>query len=228
MRATNTATDDSTRNRKELSSPTAGKLAHCLFCFGGLFMCFLVGKCMAWEMEKDFTTREVTAGMTSYRFAEWAGKTATNYTHTVTNWVADFGTTDVVNVRQRGNVSVETNETGVLARRRYEFSPKASTNQNWTCNIEEYPSVAEAQRMMLIRFLSNNSPTYRPRPGVQEGIRVGDVCFVRSAFADRGRVLYFCRNNVFVEVSVGGTNYSPCVTIANHLDAQIVEKSLAE
>lgn len=228
MRADHVAADDRTHMRREPGWRMPEKLVDCLVCFGFLFLFCLVDNSTAWESEKDFSADQKTSGRAVYRFEDWAGRTGTNYGRIVTNWIPDFGTTTVAHARQQGVTSVETNVTGAQIRRCYDLSPKAATNQNWTCYITEYPSVMDAHRLMLTRFLEINSPSFRPRPAEKEGIIVGDVCFIRSKPGDRGRVLYFCRNNVFVEVSVDGTNLAPCVEIARHLDTQVLKKSSAE
>lgn len=156
-----------------------------------------------------------------HAFSQWGGTTVTNYPWTVTNWLPDFGSIPVSNVCT-GTMSVWTNDVQEVGRTRTFVLTPESTASEWLLRIQEFPSVAATHEMMMVRFSFRSFGT--PEVGSVATVLAGDRCYVFESSEDH-RTIYFCRNNVFVEVAAAAANYASCTGLVSALDEQILAAS---
>ena len=95
---------------------------------------------------------------------------------------------------------------------RFSFS-NPSTQTSADIRLAVYPSVRKAQESALLYF---NSMAAVWTPGVKNGAEIGDSRWYREL--DKDSHISFLRNNVFVEVLVGGKGYSASAEVAQVID----------
>jgi len=162
----------------------------------------------------------------NYDFSRWGGSTKTTYVHTVTNWLIDFNFPGVTNVVTY-ETTVSTNANEVSRYREYGFDYSSTpTNRppTWGVNTMEVPTVSNAHEMMVARFTQSSLAGIVP--GTNHNFDVGDKCYVQMIKSNLSQAVYFCRNNVFVEISARATNnFAGCLPVASEIDSQILEDS---
>lgn len=186
--------------------------------------CTAVSVGIAWNATNFAEAGALSQAKQDYSFSQWGGSTATNYTSPVTNWAPDFGSLPVENVHT-GTVSTWTNDAQEVGRSRsFVLSPDLSGSE-WGLYVQEFPSVTAAHEMMLVRFSCRSFGA--PEAGSAQTVEAGDQCYVFEK-GDSHRTVYFCRNNVFVEVAAGATNYATCTGLVDAIDQQIMDASVAQ
>lgn len=154
----------------------------------------------------------------AYGFDNWSGKTATNYSHTVTNWMATTfsGFT---------NLEYRVGYTWGSVRQQTFGMTRVRDGMEFSVLTKEFPNILKAHEALIVGISS-----YR-RSVIEDGdkynIQLGDKWFWLSVSDQNGEAeLYFARNNVFVSVNSDGvTNFTECLSLATNLDAQIMQAS---
>ena len=149
-----------------------------------------------------------------YGFANWVGNTEINYSCLVTNWVPAFAAFGVTNLISNLEGTRENGEKDSV----YLFHPTNALNTIIKVQVNERQSVADAHQAMMEDF--NTCSAIQPFPlGNADLVKIGDRHYTGYP-VNSYRCVFFVRNNVFIYVSAGLTNYS-VQAIATELDNEL-------
>ena len=155
-----------------------------------------------------------------YGFTNWVGNTETNYSCLVTNWVPNFtmfGVSNLISALEGPWANGSKNSD-------YFFHPTNKPDAIVHLRVQETPSVTDAHNVMMNVF--GTCSAIQPfHVGTTNALKVGDRCYLGYP-PNTYSGIFFVRNNVFIIVSAGSTNYS-VRTIAVDLDNQLKAISLS-
>ena len=170
-----------------------------------------------------------------YDFANWGGRTQTNYVRLVTNWVPDLATLSIT------NCLISDIDTNGIFSSRFDFLATNDPSVMIIVRAHQLLSVSNAHETMLSCFTEGAFSVCPTVVGKGAGVDIGDRCYLNNGTNEN--FICFVRNNIMLQVQANRsqeddgpawergihyTNRYSVFDLARALDQQILKISVSK